>query len=231
MRSWSFKIGLAVGLWLIVLAGAMGATHAYMGRAGPSGGPVLDWPAACGLSLATDRPTAVVFVHPRCPCTSATIKNLALGMTDSSSGMLRPLSVIVVLSGPAATGDDGGFLERFSRLGSPSVVNDPAGAIAARFGAATSGHVVLCGADGKVRFSGGVTSGRGHEGWCGALDSLGRVLGDAAGARVGDRPETTPVYGCPLFDGGACTAPASRAMTTNPDSSAAACCGTESKLP
>jgi hypothetical protein len=64
---------------------------------------------------------------------------------------------------------------------------------ARRFGVATSGHVLLFDAQGRLTFSGGITGARGHEG-----DNYGRdtVLAQIKGEK-GDRLKG-PVFGCPL---------------------------------
>jgi hypothetical protein len=73
------------------------------------------------------------------------------------------------------------------------VVDAPGGREAASFGAETSGHVVSYTPDGSLRFRGGITVARGHEG-----DNRGKetVLSLIAGSRPST--EQHPVYGCPL---------------------------------
>lgn len=66
---------------------------------------------------------------------------------------------------------------------------------ARRFGAKTSGQVVVYDALGELRFSGGITFARGHAG-----KNTGQEIVDAL--VHGGRPErtTTPVFGCGLED-------------------------------
>src|SRR5436190_6315 len=74
---------------------------------------------------------------------------------------------------------------------------DVDGEAARRFGAATSGQALLYTADGRLLFSGGITESRGHEG-----DNAGRSA--IAALVLGAEPTklaTSPVYGCPLFEG------------------------------
>ncbi len=76
---------------------------------------------------------------------------------------------------------------------------DERGEAAKRFGARTSGLFFVYDADGRLRFRGGLTAARGHEG-----DNAGL---EAAVATVrGETPETSsagiarsPVFGCALF--------------------------------
>ena len=77
---------------------------------------------------------------------------------------------------------------------SPRVEADEGGVEAKRFGARTSGHVLVYSAAGELTFQGGITAGRGHEGanagQQGALD----------GARGRSCCEKSEVYGCQLDD-------------------------------
>ncbi len=76
-----------------------------------------------------------------------------------------------------------------------SVLVDREGAESHRFGATTSGDVLLYDASGRLAFAGGITSARGHAGdsqGSAAIESL--VLGHPS-----DVTEA-PVFGCPLDD-------------------------------
>jgi len=77
------------------------------------------------------------------------------------------------------------------------VVRDDEGVEALHFRAATSGQVTLYDRAGRLLFSGGITSARGHAG-----DNAGRAaivsLLNTDEAGLGE----TPVFGCPLFAGG-----------------------------
>ena len=78
---------------------------------------------------------------------------------------------------------------------------DPGGAEADRYGAETSGAAVLVDATGRVRFAGGLTPGRGHEGDSPgglALRSLLTHGNDATPAGPAVLPRTAAVFGCGL---------------------------------
>jgi hypothetical protein len=72
---------------------------------------------------------------------------------------------------------------------------DDAGVEAARFGAATSGTVLLYDGSGHLLFNGGITESRGHEGFSAGREMLAHLL-----AQPGHEMKHTAVYGCPLFD-------------------------------
>jgi hypothetical protein len=62
------------------------------------------------------------------------------------------------------------------------------------FNAATSGQVILYGANGRLLFKGGITQSRGHEG-----DNIGRRQIIALLQKESLEKKETPVFGCPLF--------------------------------
>jgi hypothetical protein len=75
------------------------------------------------------------------------------------------------------------------------VAADQGGAMAARFGATTSGQAVLFSPAGDQLFSGGITGARGHQG-----ENRGR---NSVVAMVLGRPadtNQTPVFGCSLVE-------------------------------
>ena len=66
---------------------------------------------------------------------------------------------------------------------------------AKRFSATTSGHAMLFDRGGRLRFSGGITDARGHEGDNDGRDAVVSIING------GDRmPAATPVFGCSLYD-------------------------------
>jgi hypothetical protein len=89
--------------------------------------------------------------------------------------------------------DGSGIEQDLADLPDIRIWQDKGGSEARRFGVATSGHVLLYDAQGRLTYSGGITSARGHRG-----DNYGRdaVLAQILG-QEGDRPGT-PVFGCPL---------------------------------
>jgi hypothetical protein len=77
------------------------------------------------------------------------------------------------------------------------MVHDHDGVEARRFGAATSGQVILYDARGTLLFSGGITPARGHSGDSTGRDAILALLIDGS-----SEASETPVFGCSLFDPG-----------------------------
>ena len=178
--------GVAIFWGLVVTAGLIGLAG-YSARPGAPGDPSARWPSASRITLASDRPTLVLFLDPLCPCSRATLAELGRSLARCGS----PVAAHVVVVG-RGEGDE--VWER-PRIPGVAVIDDDRGAEMRRFGAVTSGHMLLYRRDGRLAFSGGITPARGHEG-----DSAGgSAVVDLAN---GLEPSATsaPVYGCPFFD-------------------------------
>src|SRR4051812_18830224 len=64
-------------LWLAVLIGGAGGLWSYANRPGIQADAPLRWPGASAIRPEPGRPTLLVFAHPRCPCTRASIEELS----------------------------------------------------------------------------------------------------------------------------------------------------------
>jgi hypothetical protein len=121
------------------------------------------WPSGGRIHRDPDRPTLVLFAHPHCPCTRASLSELSRLMTTLSGR----LGLHVLFSRPEGVDDDwesSGLLQRARQIPGAVVDLDAGGREAASFGAHTSGEAFLYGVDGRLLFHGGITAARGHEG-------------------------------------------------------------------
>ncbi|MGC4006784.1 MAG: hypothetical protein QM811_28120 [Pirellulales bacterium] len=102
----------------------------------------------------------------------------------------------VYLYRPTTADDDwtnGALREAASTIPGVTVSVDAGGALAEHFGSHTSGDVLVYDTSGHLRFHGGITSGRGHEGDNRGETAVASVLcGDSNGI-----PDS-PVFGCAL---------------------------------
>jgi hypothetical protein len=188
---------------LVVLAGWASAVgigvlqiRAYENTSGaPSRAPVA-WPVKTSVPLSDGVPTLILFVHPHCPCSRASIAELAQLMTDCGGNV----SAIVLMLQPAGVDRDWvrtGLWESASAIPGVRVECDVDGVESRRFGTATSGQAHLYSSEGRLLFAGGITASRGHRG-----ENVGRtaitslVLDDRKVRHIA----ATPVYGCPLFN-------------------------------
>lgn len=183
-------VGLsALGMaWLVVLTAGFGVMHAYESTPGPAVSAPDDWPDDAGLPRVPGVPNVVMAVHPRCPCSRASLAALgdAIGRSRASA------SVRLLVFRPSDRGPgwgDGGMID----VPGAVRVDDPGGAMARRFGLETSGATAAFDASGRKRFAGGLTAARGSEGVSsGAAAILATLRGDAP------MRDAAEVFGCPM---------------------------------
>lgn len=237
--------------WSIAVIGGMGALFAYASEPGLVRHAPQSWPQSTALEPPERRPALLVFLHPNCPCSRATVRQLERLVADADGRM--SVRVLVLdrrldrrtdltelpdrgsrgrrtdlkgLTGHtvatvgwseadlAAATDHVAAHIRWSRavrwsrtnltdavaaIPDVTVIPDPGGAEARRFGGLTSGHVVLYDTRGRLRFAGGLTSSRGHEGISVGHDAILAALDE-------DRVTTSsaPVFGCPIHNANPC---------------------------
>jgi hypothetical protein len=160
--------------------------------AGAPGSSPRRWPAGSQIQPEPGRFTLVLLAHPQCPCTQATVAELT-----SLAPRLGPQTRVHVLvykprDFPAGW-ERTEVWTAAERIPGVVVHTDEDGEEAARFGAATSGQIVLYDAEGRLQFSGGLTSARGH---LGAGPGVERIVALANGG-VTDAA-TSRVFGCSL---------------------------------
>ncbi len=177
---------MALGMSFLVLM-------RYKGQAGEIGKPAEFWPAESRLMRARHQSNLVLVLHPHCPCSTASLAELARIM--AAAGARLAGHVVFVRPGGTSPGWGRTGLWRDARaLPGVTVLEDPDGAEANRFGARTSGQAVLYDQSGRLRFRGGITPARGHEGPSAGRDAVLAVLDKDA-----PRVVRCDVYGCPLF--------------------------------
>jgi hypothetical protein len=183
---------LFLGLWLSVaiLGFVVLARHAQAAGVGASA-PAM-WPQGVAIQRRAGLPTLVMTLHPECPCSRASAAELERILVRRES----KVDVHVLFVRPRGSDGDPRLTSLWERIRSTPGVSaelDEEGAIASRFGAFTSGQVLLYDARGALRFSGGITGSRGHEGDNAGRDAVEALIDDGAGSA------TSPVFGCSLF--------------------------------
>ncbi len=139
------------------------------------------------------QPLLMLFVHPQCPCTRATLGELARLISRRE----QFFETHVLFYRPAKASPEWAETDLWraaSMIPGVQLEVDVDGASAARHGVMTSGHLLLYDTAGRLQYSGGLTPLRGHAG-----DGPGRsaVLSWLeTGAAV---PASGPVWGCSLL--------------------------------
>ena len=193
---------IGVAAWLAGIGGGLAVLANYASRAPTSAHAPSAWPAASALAREEGAAAAVLFIHPKCPCSSATLNELNRLLARAGTGH----AITIAFYAPTSEDPEWGrtsLRRQAEAIPGVRVVDDPDGREAALFGATHSGHVVVFAPGGELRFRGGITASRGHEG-----DNLGADCVRAA--LLGGPPPaaTTPTFGCeiapPAPDDAAC---------------------------
>jgi hypothetical protein len=179
-----------VAVWTTAVATGMGLLATYANTAGK-------WSPAPAVIGHSDDATSVrhrlyMFLHPRCPCSVASVNELARIMSrcsvqlDATVYFVRPES-------QDADWERGQLWNLASSIPGVHVKSDVGGQVASQFNANTSGETVVYDRLGKLRFHGGITAARGHAG-----DNLGQsaVIAIVFGGK--SYVERSPVFGCPF---------------------------------
>lgn len=193
------RIGrLAAGLlgtgWLVAVAFGFVAMARYGATPGKGGQPPRVWPTNDAIHLDPALPTLLFFAHPQCGCTPASLAELDRVLANARGR----LTVHVLFYSDPALGADwvrSAVWDRAAAIPGVRLHTDVLGRTARVFGAWTSGTVVLYGPNGALRFHGGLTSARGHEGESAGANSIAEVLAGGAATMP-----ATEVYGCALIE-------------------------------
>ena len=179
-------------LWAGGVVAGLTALMRYDNRPGASANAPSTWPESSPLVRDVEGPTIVMLAHPRCDCTKASLAELAELMARAGT---RPRAYVVFIR-PALVGDDWVDTDLWhaaSAISGVHVVRDDRGEEVRRFGAQTSGQILVYSQAGRLLYSGGTTASRGKVG-----ENLGRASILAA-LETGLPQQSAPVFGCSLF--------------------------------
>lgn len=183
---------ISLACWCLLVGCGCGWAFMYQMTPSPQYTPPAVWPSECALTDKRTQPTLLVFVHPKCPCTRATFRQLERFLTRHQ----QKLQIYVVISKPASAPidwEDTDLLASAKALPDACVIIDDQDEIRSCFQASTSGEILLYGVDGRLQFQGGITPGRGHEG-----ANPGEAILAALLKQETPDLQTTPVFGCGL---------------------------------
>jgi hypothetical protein len=184
---------ILAAFWVITLGFGMRALIRYENAPGQVGTVPASWPAASKIPRSREHYTLVMLAHPRCPCTRASMGELAQIMARLRTAPLEAYVLFWKPKNGGAEWDDTELRRSAAEIPGVHIVTDVEGEEARLFGAETSGHAELFDATGHRIFSGGITASRGHAG-----DNAGET---AIESLVKNRPVTqksTLVFGCSL---------------------------------
>jgi hypothetical protein len=164
----------------------------YQNAPGKTGIAPAQWPSTCAIVRRPGRATLVMAIHPHCPCSRASLGELAILMTR----LHQRLSAYILFYKPKDFDDAWEKTDLWDsavRIPEVAVLSDTDGTEARHFAAFTSGQTLVYDTSGRLIFSGGITASRGHMGDNPGLQAIiSNVL------RGISEPARFPVFGCSL---------------------------------
>jgi hypothetical protein len=193
-----FRSYLTTGIfgfvWIVAVAGGLQTLMSYESSPGTVGDIGAAWPAKSKISPPTNSPVLIMLAHPRCPCTQASVGELAKIMAQVQG----KVSAYVLFLKPGTTPsgwEDTDLRRAAAKIPGVTVVPDVDGIEARKFGAETSGHTFLYDRHGSLLFSGGITGSRGHSGDNAGENAIVSLVNDHHSLLA-----NTFVFGCSLVD-------------------------------
>ena len=186
-------ISLGIAGWLAAIGVGLRLILVYENTPGVSAASLEAWPTDSEISRTPGLPTLVTMVHPHCPCSRASVGELALLMVKAQ-GLVDANVVFVKPKDFPEDWEKSDLWSSAAMIPGVKVRVDHEGIEARRFGSRTSGQIMLYDADGHLLFSGGITSARGHSGDNDGRNAILSLLTRGTAEQSG-----TPVFGCPLF--------------------------------
>ena len=187
-----FTTALLGAAWMAALAFGARVLFKYETTPGRIGSVSASWPSDSIVPRPIDKPTLVMLAHPHCPCSRASVGELAQIMAHAA-GKVNAYVLFVKPPDAGADWDDTDLRRSAADIPGVTVLTDENGTEAARFGAETSGHTLVFDRNGALVFSGGITASRGHAG-----DNAGESAVLAALKQETMLRDRTPVFGCSL---------------------------------
>lgn len=179
--------GVAVA-WCLAWGGSWYALseHTYEGR--QASASLAVWPANSQWDRADGAYQLILFAHPFCPCTRASLSELAESLTRLPKS--TAIRIVFATAGlPQSEVQDSDLVSMARRLPGAEVRFDEQSAEAMHFGATLSGETLVFDPHGRLIFHGGLTPGRGHQGDTAAQRQMERLVNG----------QTGPVCRCSVF--------------------------------
>jgi len=181
-------------IWCVVVGFGLSWLWGYEATPGEVVQSPTQWPAESRVERSPNQPTLIMFAHPRCPCTRASLSELELLTTHC----IGRVDVCVLFYKPAKTStgwEQTDLWASAQAIPGIKVVFDVDGSETVRFGATTSGYSLLYDRSGQLIFNGGITGSRGHSG-----DNAGRVAIESLVLNGESTRNHTFVFGCPILE-------------------------------
>lgn len=186
-------IGFGI-LWVGLILFGIGWLERYSHTEGAQAKTPMQWPKASSLQPSVN-PTLLVFLHPECSCSEATVSELDKLLAQIPKSV-QTYAVFVQPETWSEKDVKGSLWNRTKRIPNVKLIIDKNREEAKLFGAMTSGHTLAYDKIGKLIFSGGITGARGHEGDNEGEETVIKLLNNDKNIRTAQ----TKIFGCGLFE-------------------------------
>jgi hypothetical protein len=208
MKSGNTAVLLSVFLWVIVVGTGLLFLAKYEVTPGPAAQTDAGVASMQAIMPSPGKMTLVMFVHPKCPCSEASLEELSQLMASYGNR----LNASVLMYQPSRQADDWATSTEWrTAMDVPglAVHSDVDAMIARKYRAQTSGQTFLYDEEGRLVFEGGITASRGH---VGDNDGLQAVISLVSKGASADSPcAFAPIFGCPIYGCSRCSAESSLA--------------------
>ncbi|MBB65874.1 MAG: hypothetical protein CMO81_12515 [Waddliaceae bacterium] len=186
-----------VSAWCISLSLGFYQLVEYGLTEGSADHSVATWPASLHWPAKERKSVLVLNLHPLCPCSRATVRELRQIMEQYSTDVQLLVFAYIPDLDDKADWESHDYIETTLKQ-MPSTIWewDEKGHNALQLGAHTSGDLRLFDSKRNLIFSGGITPSRGHEGPSIGKESIINYLENREAVQ-----RTAPVFGCPIQDG------------------------------
>ncbi len=180
--------------WVLLLGLGFWTLLRYTYTKGTPSQSLSNWPLGTKIFRNPSRATLILFAHPSCPCSKASVGELERLMPNTK----EKIDAYVVFFKPNNQTNEwvmGDLWKSSQAIPGVKTLIDSQGTEMIRFGAVTSGQTFLYDENGKMVFQGGITPGRGHRG-----DGDGRrsILSFVETGTT--KILMAPVFGCSLIN-------------------------------
>lgn len=182
-------------LWILGIGAGIGKLLAYECTPAITTALKPMWPVGTQLKRRSGEFTLVMAVHPQCPCSRASLDELAV-----LTARCRNLSSNLLFAQPSGCSEawlKSDLWRQAQAIPAVKLVADQQSKEARLFGALTSGEVAVYDPSGSLIFHGGITAARGHIGDNNGLDAIVALVN-----RRNAGITQTPVFGCALLGNG-----------------------------
>jgi hypothetical protein len=186
------KVAALGSSWLVAVGLGLWTLFDYQTTPGAVSAAPQGWPAGSTLPLDPQAPTLVMFVHPLCPCSRASLHELQV-LAAHEGDRIRSFVVFTKPKGLSSDWVNTDLWKTASSIPGVTCIADADGRETKLFHAQVSGEALLYDGGGRLRFHGGITVSRGHEG-----DNPGRMTIESFLAGESLVLSETPVFGCRL---------------------------------